>query len=396
MLTLAEHSFSGQRALIRVDLNVPLKNGTITDDTRARSIIPTVQKILADGGSCVLMSHLGRPQAQIVPEMSLLPVAKHLSTLLNREVSFTAGCVTEEAFEKSASLQAGEVLLLENLRFHAEEEAGDEAFAAQLAKHGDIYVNDAFGTAHRAHASTAVIAKFFPERKLFGTLIQNELDSIGKVLNDPKRPLLAIIGGAKVSSKIDVLKNLLSKADEIMIGGGMAFTFIRAQGGNTGASLVEDDRIELAKEILAEAEQKGTKIHLPNDAIIADAFSESANTDTCDAADIPDNWMGLDIGPRSIANFQQIVAQAKTTLWNGPMGVFEMKSFQRGTIEVAQALASATSKGAFTLVGGGDSVAAVNKFDLADQVSYVSTGGGAMLEFLEGKILPGIAAIQDR
>ncbi len=394
MLTLAEHSFSGQRALVRVDLNVPLKSGAITDDTRARSIVPTVKKILADGGSCVLMSHLGRPKGQVVPDMSLAPVAAHLSDLLGTNVSFASGCVNDDAFAKSSALQAGEVLLLENLRFHGEEEAGDESFAARLAEHGDIYVNDAFGTAHRAHASTAVIAKFFPQQKLFGTLIQNELESIGKVLDQPARPLLAIIGGAKVSSKIDVLKNLLAKADEIMIGGGMAFTFIRAQGGQTGSSLVEEDRIELAKEILATAAERGIKIHLPSDAIIADSFSESASTDSCSAHDIPENWMGLDIGPESIKHYEQVIAGAKTTLWNGPMGVFEMKSFQRGTIAVAQALATATQSGAFTLVGGGDSVAAVNKFGLSDQVSYVSTGGGAMLEFLEGKTLPGIAAIQ--
>jgi phosphoglycerate kinase len=393
MPTLEDFSFAGHRALIRVDLNVPLKDGHVSDDTRAKAIIPTVEKILSDGGSCVLMSHLGRPKGEPVPELSLAPVAMHLETLLNRPVKFVDSTISDEAFEASKNLKAGEILLLENLRYHSEETAGDKDFAQKLAQHGDIYVNDAFGTAHRAHASTAIIANFFPGKKCFGLLMQGELDSIGKVLDNPEKPLLAIIGGAKVSSKIDVLKNLLDKADEIIIGGGMAFTFIRALGGSTGSSLVEEDRIGLADHIITEAKSKGVKIHLPVDAIIADSFSESANTDVSESNEIPEGWMGLDIGPRSIIAFEEVIQRARTILWNGPMGVFEMQSFQKGTVEVAKALVRATETGAFTLVGGGDSVAAVNKFGLADKVSYVSTGGGAMLEFLEGKELPGVTAI---
>lgn len=390
-----EISFSGLRALIRVDLNVPIKDGAVTDDTRARAIVPTVRKILDDGGACVLMSHLGRPKGERNAAMSLKPVAVHLESLLGQPVQFVDSTITEEAFNASSELRPGEVLLLENLRFHSEETDGDEVFAKRLAEHGDIYVNDAFGTAHRAHASTAIIAKFFKGKKVFGKLIQAELDSIGRVLDKPKKPLLAIIGGAKVSSKIDVLKNLLDKADEIIIGGGMAFTFIRALGGKTGASLVEEDRIGLADHILEEAKKKNVKLHLPKDAIIADAFSESANTDVCDTMNIPEDWMGLDIGPNAAKEYENVILGAHTILWNGPMGVFEMESFRKGTVDVAQALVKATEKGAFTLVGGGDSVAAVNQFGLADKVSYVSTGGGAMLEFLEGKELPGIAAILD-
>lgn len=394
MPTLTDFDFKGRRALVRVDLNVPLKNGRVTDDTRARAILKTVNKILDDGGSCVLMSHLGRPKGSVVPELSLEPVAEHLSTLLGKKVQFVNGCVDENALHASQNLEPGQVLLLENLRFHPEEEKGDVQFAAVLAKHGDIYVNDAFGTAHRAHASTSVIAQFFPNDKLFGYLIQSELASIGKVLDKPERPLLAIIGGAKVSSKIDVLKNLLDKADSIIIGGGMSFTFVRALGGNTGSSLVEEDRIELAGQILQQAKEKGVNIHLPSDAIIADAFAESANTDVCDTMKIPEDWMGLDIGPDTRAAFEEVIMNSKTILWNGPMGVFEMESFQKGTVNMAEALVKATEKGSFTLVGGGDSVAAVTKFGLSDKVSYVSTGGGAMLEFLEGRALPGITAIQ--
>jgi phosphoglycerate kinase len=395
MKTMDGFSFKGHKALVRVDLNVPLDaQGAVKDDTRARAIVPTVKKILADGGSAILMSHLGRPKGKANPAMSLRPVASHLEKLLGMPVQFASDCVGEDAKKKAAALKPGEVLVLENLRFHPEEEAGNEDFSKQLASMGDVYVNDAFGTAHRAHASTTIIARSFPEAKLFGYLIASELDSVSRVLEKPERPLCAIVGGAKVSSKIEVLENLLGKCDEVIIGGGMAFTFIKAQGGKVGASLVEEDHLDTAKTILKKAAEKGVKLHLPTDAVIADAFADNANTDQCAANAIPDGWMGLDIGPEAIKAFSSAVARARTILWNGPMGVFEMKNFQKGTIAIAQAVADATSKGAFSLVGGGDSVAAVNQFGLADKISYVSTGGGAMLEYLEGKVLPGIAAVQ--
>ncbi|MBS1547094.1 MAG: phosphoglycerate kinase [Bacteroidetes bacterium] len=395
MQTMDSFNFKGRKALVRVDLNVPLDaDFNVTDDNRTRAIVPTVKKILKDGGSVILMSHLGRPKGKVNPAMSLRPVAKHLEGLLGVAVQFATDCIGEDARTKAAALKPGEVLLLENLRFHPEEEKGDEAFSHALAQLGDVYVNDAFGTAHRAHASTTIVAKFFPKDKLFGYLIAAELDSLGKVLGQPKRPLLAIVGGAKVSSKIEVLQNLLAKCDEVIIGGGMAFTFIKAQGGQVGGSLVEDDHLGTAREILAAAKANGVKLHLPADAIVADAFADSANTDLCASGSIPDGWMGLDIGPAAIADFRAAVMRAKTILWNGPMGVFEMKNFQKGTRAVAEAVAEATKAGAYSLVGGGDSVAAVNQFGLADKISYVSTGGGAMLEYLEGKVLPGIAAIQ--
>lgn len=395
MITMDTYSFSGKKALLRVDLNVPQDaNGKVTDDTRARAIVPTVKKIIADGGSAILMSHLGRPKGKVNPAMSLRPVAEHLSGLLGVPVQFAADCVGPDAKAKAAALKPGEVLVLENLRFHPEEEAGDEAFSKSLSELGDVYVNDAFGTAHRAHASTTIIARFFPDAKLFGYLMQAEIDSVGKVLGNPQRPMTAIVGGSKVSSKIEVLQNLIGKCDELIIGGGMANTFVKAMGGQVGASLVEDDLLETARVIVKDAEAKGVKLHIPTDAVIADAFSDTANTDQCAADAVPDGWMALDIGPESIASFRAAVLRSKTILWNGPMGVFEMKPYQQGTIAIAEAVAEATDKGAFSLVGGGDSVAAVNQFGLAARISYVSTGGGAMLEYLEGKVLPGIAAIK--
>jgi len=395
MLTMTSFDFNGKKALVRVDLNVPQDaNGKVTDDSRARAIVTTVQKILSDGGSAILMSHLGRPKGKVNPAMSLKPVAEHLATLLDKPVLFATDCVGPDAKAKAAALKPGEVLMLENLRFHPEEEAGDDEFSKTLSQLGDVYVNDAFGTAHRAHASTTILAKYFPEAKLFGHLMQAEIDSLGKVLGNPQRPLTAIIGGSKVSSKIEVLENLIAKCDEVVIGGGMAFTFIKAQGGQVGTSLVEDDQIETAKAILASAMDKGVQLHLPTDAVVADAFAENANTDVCAANEIPDGWMGLDIGPETSKAFAAVVKRSRTILWNGPMGVFEMKPFQKGTIAIAEAVVDATEYGAFSLVGGGDSVAAVNQFGLADKISYVSTGGGAMLEYLEGKVLPGIAAVQ--
>jgi phosphoglycerate kinase len=389
------YNFKGKKALVRVDLNVPQDaNGKVTDDTRARAIVNTVHKIVNDGGSAILMSHLGRPKGKVNPAMSLRPVAEHLSGLLGRPVLFATDCVGPDAKAKAAALKPGEVLVLENLRFHPEEEAGDEEFSKSLAMLGDVYVNDAFGTAHRAHASTTIVAKFYSSDKLFGYLMQAEIDSVGKVLGDPQRPPVAIVGGSKVSSKLAVLENLIAKCDEVIIGGGMAFTFIKAEGGQVGKSLVEDDQIETAKAILASAMDKGVQLHLPTDAVVADAFADNANTDVCSAKAIPDGWMGLDIGPETIVTFGAAVKRAKTILWNGPMGVFEMKSFQKGTIKIAEAVADATAYGAFSLVGGGDSVAAVNQFGLAEKISYVSTGGGAMLEYLEGKVLPGIRAVQ--
>ena len=395
MQTMNTYSYAGRKALVRVDLNVPQDaNGNVTDDTRARAIVPTVQKILKDGGSAILMSHLGRPKGKVNPAMSLKPVAEHLSGLLGVPVQFATDCVGPDAKAKAAALKPGEILVLENLRFHPEEEAGDEAFSKALSELGDVYVNDAFGTAHRAHASTTVIAKFFPNDKLFGSLMQAEIDSVGKVLGNPQRPMTAIVGGSKVSSKIEVLQNLIGKCDELIIGGGMANTFVKAQGGQTGASLVEDDLLDTARTIITEAAAKGVKLHIPTDAVVADAFAENANTDQCAADAVPDGWMALDIGPKSIEAFRAAILRSRTLLWNGPMGVFEMKPFQQGTIAIAEAVAQATDKGAFSLVGGGDSVAAVNEFGLAPRISYVSTGGGAMLEYLEGKVLPGIAAVQ--
>jgi phosphoglycerate kinase len=396
MSKFSEYNFANQKALIRVDFNVPLdkKSFEITDDTRMTAAIPTIKKILDDGGSVILMSHFGRPKEGPEEKYSLKHLLKHLSELLGREVEFADDCIGEDAKQKAASLKPGDIILLENLRFYKEEEKGDEAFAEKLSKLGDVYVNDAFGTAHRAHASTAVIAKFFPpEKKMFGLLMESEIKAAEKVLHSSEKPFTAIIGGAKVSDKILILENLLEKATDIIIGGGMAYTFFKAEGGEIGTSLCEEDRIETAKEIMAKAEQKNVCIHLPSDSIIADKFAADANISSAMSTNIPDGWMGLDIGQMACEMFSKVIKNSKTILWNGPMGVFEMESFQHGTKTIAHAVANATQKGAYSLVGGGDSVAAVNQFGYADKVSYVSTGGGAMLEFFEGKELPGIAAI---
>lgn len=391
-----QYNFLGKKALIRVDFNVPLdEQYNITDDTRITSTIPTIKKILSDGGSVILMSHLGRPKSGPEEKFSLKHLIKHLSGLLGTDVQFAADCIGAEAVEKAAALQPGQVLLLENLRFYKEEEQGDEAFAEKLSKLGDIYVNDAFGTAHRAHASTAVIAKFFShENKLFGLLMEGEVSSGEKVLKSAEKPFTAIIGGAKVSDKILIIENLLERATDIIIGGAMAYTFAKALGGKVGKSLVEDDSLHIANDLLSKAESKGVCIHLPSDSIIADKFAEDAAISSSLSNNIPEGWMGLDIGAMACDMFAKVIHNSKTILWNGPMGVFEMEKFQHGTKAVAQAIAEATEKGAFSLVGGGDSVAAVNKFGFAEKVSYVSTGGGALLEYFEGKELPGIAAIK--
>lgn len=399
----SNHNFNGQRALIRVDFNVPIKNGVITDDTRIRAALPTIKKVLADGGSVVLMSHWGRPLKDIekkphltLADFTLKPVATHLATLLGTEVQFADDCNSDDAAQKAAALQPGHVLLLENLRYYKQEEKGDKDFAAKLAKLGDVYVNDAFGTAHRAHASTAVIAENFPgDKKMFGLLMEGEVKAAEEVMNNAKKPFTAIIGGAKVSDKILIIENLLEKATDIIIGGGMAYTFFKAQGGHIGNSLCEEDRLQMALDLLEKAKQKGVCIHLPSDSILADKFAADAATSSAVSTEIPQGWMGLDIGNIAIDQFRNIISASKTILWNGPMGVFEMDKFQHGTKAIAEAVAAATANGAFSLVGGGDSVAAVNKFNLADKVSYVSTGGGAMLEFFEGKELPGIAAIKN-
>jgi len=407
MSQFSTHNFSGQKALVRVDFNVPLdENFNITDDTRMTATIPTIKKILADGGKVILMSHFGRPKGGPEEKYSLKHLVKHLGALLNPpaasdqqptvNVFFADDCIGEQAHTTANMLRSGEVLLLENLRFYKEEEKGDEAFAEKLSQLGDIYVNDAFGTAHRAHASTAVIAKFFSaDKKMFGLLMEGEVLSAEKVLHQAEKPFTAIIGGAKVSDKILIIENLLERATDIIIGGGMAYTFIKARGGKIGNSLCEDDRLQTALDILEKAKQKNVSIHLPEDSVIADKFDANANTDVRPSDAVPDGWLGLDIGPKAVGIFSEVIKNSKTILWNGPMGVFEMEKFQHGTKAVALAVADATAAGAFSLVGGGDSVAAVNQFHLADKVSYVSTGGGAMLEYFEGKVLPGIAAIKD-
>ncbi|EDP96854.1 phosphoglycerate kinase [Kordia algicida OT-1] len=393
MKTLNDFNFKDKKALIRVDFNVPLNDQyQVTDDTRIRAAKPTIIKILEDGGSCVLMSHLGRPKG-FQEEYSLRHIVETVSQIIGVQVKFAGNCIGEEAEKAVAGLEDGEVLLLENLRFHEEEKAGDEAFAANLAKLGDIYVNDAFGTAHRAHASTAVIAENFTDKKCFGLLLAKEIESIAKVMETGEKPVTAVLGGAKVSSKITIIDNILDKIDHLIVGGGMTFTFIKAQGGSIGNSLVEDDKLDLAKEIMKEAEAKNVTIHLPVDAVIADAFANDATTKVVDVTEIPDGWMGLDAGSATQAKFAEVIAKSKTILWNGPLGVFEMPNFAKGTIALGNAIADATKNGAFSLVGGGDSVAAVKQFGFEPKVSYVSTGGGAMLESLEGKTLPGIAAI---
>jgi phosphoglycerate kinase len=397
MTNLRDFNFKGKKALIRVDFNVPLdKEYNITDDTRITSSIPTIKKILNDGGSVILMSHLGRPKEGPTEKYSLKHLLKRVSELVGTEVQFANDCIGPEAIQKAASLQPGQVLLLENLRFYKEEEKGDEAFAEKLSKLGDVYVNDAFGTAHRAHASTAVIAKFFSsQNKMFGLLMEGEVSSAEKVLHSSAKPFTAIIGGAKVSDKILIIENLLERATDIIIGGGMAYTFYKAMGGHVGKSLVEEDRVETAKELLKTADSKGVCIHLPSDSIIADKFAEDAEVSSALSNTVPDGWMGLDIGQMACETFTKVIHNSKTILWNGPMGVFEMHKFQHGTKCVAQAIAEATQNGAFSLIGGGDSVSAINQFGFADKVSYVSTGGGAMLEYFEGKELPGIAAIKN-
>ena len=393
---LDSRNFSGKRVLVRVDFNVPLNEQMqVTDDTRIRAAAKTIKKIIGDGGKAILMSHLGRPKGGPEDKFSLRHIVPNVQSVLGVSVYFAEDCIGERASSVINAMKDGEVVLLENLRFYKEEEAGDEFFAGQIAENGDVYVNDAFGTAHRAHASTAVIAKFFPTDRLFGYLMEDEVKNIDRVLNSNQTPVTAIIGGSKVSSKIAIIENLMDRVDNLIIGGGMAFTFIKAQKGKVGNSLVEEDKLDVALDLLVKAREKNVNLLLPTDAVIADKFAADAKTDTCGVGAIPDGWMGLDIGPASIESFKEVILRSKTILWNGPMGVFEMEAFAKGTIAVAEALAEATKNhGAFTLVGGGDSVAAVNQFGLADQVSYVSTGGGAMLESLEGIELPGIAAIR--
>lgn len=394
--TLDQYSFSGKRALIRVDFNVPLdEKFSVTDDTRIRAAIPTINKILSEGGSVVLMSHLGRPKGGPENKYSLRHIVKTLSDLLKTEIKFASDCISEEAKLKAESLKPGEVLLLENLRFYKEEEKGDESFAKKLSELGNVYVNDAFGTAHRAHASTTIVAKFFPGDKLFGYLMASEIESINKVLNSAKRPLTAIIGGAKVSSKIPIIEFMLDKTDNLIIGGGMAYSFAKAEGGKIGKSLVEDEFLKTAQHIIQKAKEKKVNLFLPTDNVIADDFNNDAKRDICPINAVPDGWIGMDIGPQTQKKYTEVILNSKTILWNGPMGVFEMSHFEQGTKAVAEAAAEATKNGAFSLVGGGDSVAAINKYNLAGQVSYVSTGGGAMLECLEGKVLPGVKAIAE-
>ena len=393
MKTVNDFNFKNKKAIIRVDFNVPLdENFNVTDATRIEAAKPTIDKILADGGSVILMSHLGRPKGA-EDKYSLKHILKTASAILGVPVQFAANCVGPEAKSASDKLQAGEVLLLENLRFHAEEEAGDVAFAKELASLGDIYVNDAFGTAHRAHASTTIIAQFFPNDKCFGSLLAKEIESLNRVLKNSVKPVTAVLGGSKVSSKITVIENILDKVDHMIIGGGMTFTFVKALGGKIGNSICEDDKQELALEILRLAKEKGVQIHIPVDVIAGDKFSNDANTQAVDVTAIPDGWEGMDAGPKSLEQFKKVILESKTILWNGPLGVFEMPTFAKGTIALGEFIAESTANGAFSLVGGGDSVAAVKQFGFEDKVSYVSTGGGAMLEMLEGRVLPGIAAI---
>ena len=393
MKTLNDFNFKDKKAIIRVDFNVPLdENFNVTDANRIEAAKPTIDKILADGGSVILMSHLGRPKGA-EDKYSLRHIVAKTSEVLGVPVQFATDCIGEPATTAAAALQPGQVLLLENLRFYKEEEAGDVDFAKKLADLGDIYVNDAFGTAHRAHASTTIIAQFFPTSKCFGTLLAKEIESLNKVLKNSEKPVTAVLGGSKVSSKITVIENILDKVDHMIIGGGMTFTFIKALGGSVGDSICEDDKQDLALEILRLAKEKGVQIHIPVDVVAADDFSNTANTQVVDVKHIPEGWQGLDAGPKSLANFKEVILASKTILWNGPLGVFEMPTFAKGTIALGDYIAEATANGAFSLVGGGDSVAAVKQFGFEDQVSYVSTGGGAMLEMLEGKTLPGIQAI---
>ncbi len=396
MNTVENFSFAGEKVLVRVDFNVPLDaEFRITDDSRITAALPTLKKILGDGGSVILMSHLGRPKEGPTQKYSLMHLVAHLSSLLGVTVGFADDCIGEDAVNKAAALKAGEVLLLENLRFYKEEEKGDVEFSKKLAQLGTFYVNDAFGTAHRAHASTAVMAQFFAGKKAFGYLMAKEVENANQVMKHPQRPFTAIVGGAKVSDKILIVENLLNVADHILIGGGMAYTFFKAQGGSIGNSLCEQDRLDTCLEILKKAEEKGVKIHLPMDSVLADKFAADAQTQEMPSNSIPDGWMGLDIGAAARTAFTEVLMSSKTILWNGPMGVFEMEAFSKGTRTVAQAVADATVSGAFSLIGGGDSAAAVHQFGFEDKVSYVSTGGGALLEYFEGKSLPGIAAIEN-
>lgn len=396
MKTIDNLNFNGLRAIIRVDFNVPLNDKfEITDSTRIDAAIPTIRKIVGDGGMAILMSHLGRPKTGPEEKYSLKHLVPALSQKLGVDVKFANDCIGEEARKMAASMKNGEVLMLENLRFYKEETKGDEDFSKNLAVLADVYVNDAFGTAHRAHASTTIIAKFFPKDKYFGYVMANELAHINKVLKDTKKPFTAILGGAKVSGKIEIIKNLLDKVDNLIIGGGMMFTFIKAMGGNVGNSLIEEELIDTAKQAIADAKAKGVNLLIPVDTIIADKFDNEANRKSCHTDQIPDGWMGLDIGEKTMQQFAEVILKSKTILWNGPMGVFEMPNFAAGTKFIAEKVAEATGKGAFSLIGGGDSVAAINQYGLAEKVSYVSTGGGAMLEFIEGKVLPGVAAIEE-
>ncbi|MUH35144.1 phosphoglycerate kinase [Zobellia amurskyensis] len=394
MKTLNDFNFENKKALIRVDFNVPLdEDFKVTDANRIEAAKPTIIKVLEDGGSAVLMSHLGRPKGQKNPDLSLEHICSKVSEVIGVTVKFVSDCVGDVAEKAVAELQPGEILLLENLRFHAEEEKGDEGFAEKLSKLGDIYVNDAFGTAHRAHASTTIVAKFFTDKKCFGFLLAKEIEAIEKVMRTGEKPVLAILGGAKVSSKITIIENILDKVDHLIIGGGMTYTFVKAQGGQVGDSICEDDKMDLAMEILKQAKEKNVEVHIPVDVLAADDFSNDAKTQVVDVTKIPDGWQGLDAGPKTLEIFKEVILKSKTILWNGPIGVFEMESFAKGTIALGNYIDEATQGGAFSLVGGGDSVAAVKQFGFEDKVSYVSTGGGAMLESLEGKTLPGIAAI---
>lgn len=396
MKTIDNFNFKDKKALIRVDFNVPLdENFNVTDNTRIEAAKPTIDKILNEGGSVLLMSHLGRPKGEKNTKYSLKHIVSEVEKVLGKPVIFVDDCVGEIAEKAVANLPSGSVVLLENLRFYAEEEKGNEEFSQKLAKLGDIYVNDAFGTAHRAHASTTIVAKFFPNNKCFGYLLAREIESIDKVMKSGEKPVTAILGGSKVSSKITIIENILDKVNHLIIGGGMAYTFIKAQGGNVGSSICEDDKLDLALEILAKAKSKGVEVHLPVDVIAADSFSNDAKTQPVDIQHIPDGWQGLDAGTKSLENFKNVILKSKTILWNGPIGVFEMPTFAKGTIEVGNFIAEATRNGAFSLVGGGDSVAAVKQFGFEEKVSYVSTGGGAMLESLEGLVLPGIQAIYE-
>ncbi len=394
MQNIDNYDFSSKKVLIRVDFNVPLNEAfEVTDNTRIKAAIPTIKKVLAGSGSVILMSHLGRPKNGPEAKFSLQHIVAEIETLLGNSIDFASDCIGKEAQEKAANLESGKVLLLENLRFYREETKGDSEFASKLAKLGDVYINDAFGTAHRAHASTAIIASSFPNDKMFGYLINKEIKSVSQVMENSVAPVTAIVGGAKVSSKIVIIENLLDKVDNLIIGGGMTYTFAKALGGNIGSSLVEDDYLELALDIIEKAKSKNVNLMIPADTIAADSFSNEANTQSCNTNEIPEGWMGLDVGEKASTENVASVLSSKTILWNGPMGVFEMETFQNGTKSIALAVAEATQNGAFSVIGGGDSVAAINQFNLADKVSHVSTGGGAMLEYLEGKSLPGIEAI---